>query len=116
MPKVSKSLSKKEIDQIFASTKSRIRNSGLEVLLAPTHLKYGRIVVVTPRAVGNAPKRNQIRRRLKAIFYEEKLYDLLFDCVVIVRKPALNLEHQTLKNILISIITYKNNKSNQAKV
>lgn len=104
MPNISKSLSKKEIDQIFATTKSRIRNSGLEVLLAPKTLDAGRIIVITPKAIGNAPKRNQIRRRLKAIFHEEKLYTLLHDCVVVVRKPALNLDHQALKKILVSII------------
>ena len=28
---------------------------------------------------GNVPKRNKLRRGLKAIFYEEKLYELKFD-------------------------------------
>jgi ribonuclease P protein component len=114
MPKVSKSLSslkKKEIDLIFAKTKSRIRNSGLEVLLAPKTLDIGRIVVITPRAIGNAPKRNQIRRRLKAIFHEANLYTLLNDCVVVVRKPALNLEYHDLKRILVSIVSYKHSIS-----
>ncbi|MDR3646166.1 MAG: ribonuclease P protein component [Candidatus Babeliales bacterium] len=108
---MSKSLSKKETDQIFASNKSRIRNSGLEVLLAPTHLDFGRIIVITPKAIGNAPKRNQVRRRLKAIFYEDQLYTLKYDCAVIVRKAALNLEYEALKKILVSILTYKHSIS-----
>ena len=33
----------------------------------------GRILIITPRKVGNAPQRNLLRRRLKAIFREEKI-------------------------------------------
>ena len=44
----------------------------------------GRILVVTSKKIGNAPKRNLIRRRLKSMFHEEgwdtKPYDILVYC------------------------------------
>lgn len=107
MPQTAKSLSnfkKKEIDEIFASFRTRLKNSGLEIILAPKKLEFARILVITPRATANSPKRNQIRRRLKAIFYEEKLFNLPNDCIVIVRRQAINLDFVILKKILVSTV------------
>jgi ribonuclease P protein component len=65
----------------------------------------GRILVVTPKKIGNAPKRNLIRRRLKSLFHEEgwdqRPYDLLIYC----QKGSADLSFQELKQILSSLYT-----------
>lgn len=64
-------------------------------------LDYGRLLVVTPRAVGTAPQRNKIRRRLKAIFYENKLFERPFDYAIIIRKEATQLPFDSLEEIIV---------------
>jgi ribonuclease P protein component len=55
--------------------------------------------------VGTAPERNKVRRRLKAIFYEEKLFDQGYDCVVIVKKPGVLLTFDQWKQLLIESLS-----------
>lgn len=99
--KLISSFKKKEVDQIFKTSKKRIKKEGLEIILAPKILDFGRILVITSRKIGGAPKRNKIRRRLKSIYYEGKLFNFGYDCIVIVRQgSAINLEFVELKEIL----------------
>ncbi len=94
-------LTKKDIKTLFASARRVLRSPGLDILLAPTKNPLGQLVVVTPRLVGNAPERNKIRRRLKAIFHEEKLFEKLYDCIVIVKKDGVALPFEDLKEFLL---------------
>ncbi|HEV2916884.1 MAG TPA: ribonuclease P protein component [Candidatus Babeliales bacterium] len=91
-----------EVAQVFEKAQCIFKNAGLTLLSAPAQINHGRILIITPRRIGNAPQRNKIRRQLRAIFYEEKLYDLFFDCVIIVRAAALAYSFDTLKNILLN--------------
>src|SRR3990167_11050405 len=95
---------KREVKEFFKKAKFKKKIKGLEILLASSFLDYGRFLAITPRKAGNAPQRNLIRRRLKHIFFEDKLYEQPFDCVVIVSKEAINLSFQELKKILHKII------------
>ncbi len=60
----------------------------------------GRILIITPRKIGNAPQRNLLRRRLKAIFREEKIFNYSYDFVVYSRKGSADLSFEDLKAIL----------------
>ncbi len=60
----------------------------------------GRILVVTPKKVGNAPQRNLLRRRLKALFHEEGWDAKSIDMLVYCRKGAAALSYQALKQIV----------------
>ncbi len=91
---------KQEISEIFKKARRAVRRPGLDILCAPAAKKTGRILVITPRKVGSAPQRNLVRRRLKAIFYEKKLFERGFDCVVIVKKPGVLLTFETLGDLL----------------
>jgi len=47
---------------------------------------FGKILIIIPGKTGNAIKRNKIRRQIKAIFYEEKLFEkpdilVIFNCI-----------------------------------
>jgi ribonuclease P protein component len=104
-PSLSSLISKftrQEINDLFRNSKKYLKHPALDILLSPaTHEEFGRILVVTPRKVGTAPERNKIRRRLKAIFYESRLFELDYDCVVLVKKEAISLSFNELKALLI---------------
>jgi len=65
--------------------------------------RRGRILVVTPKKIGSSPQRNRIRRRLKAIFYEEKLFERGIDVIVFVKKKGIELTFNQLKKLLIGV-------------
>jgi ribonuclease P protein component len=97
------SFTKKEVDKIFKLTGSRIRTEWFDILFAPKSNEYAKILVITSRKVGNSPKRNKLRRRLKSIFFNEKLFNAQYDCIMIAKIGSVNLTFQELKDILISI-------------
>lgn len=93
--------SRQEINELFKVAKKYLKHPALDILLSPaTHGEFGRILVITPKKIGNAPERNKIRRRLKAIFYESRLYELDYDCVVLVKKEGSSLSFDELKMLL----------------
>jgi len=107
MPKISKKLSnfsEQEVAKLFRKAKRVLKHPGLHILCAPTKQDFGRILVVTSRKVGKASKRNLIRRRIKAIFYEEELYKKQLDCIVIIKKEGINLPFKELKGILLNVL------------
>ncbi len=95
---------KQEISRLFKTAKRALKHDALDILIAPQAKKVGRILVVTPRRVGSAPKRNRVRRRLKAIFYEEQLFELGCDCIIIVKKEGVDLPFDTLKMLLTQTV------------
>lgn len=92
-----------EVRNCFKAARRVLKHPGLDILIAPTNT-IGKILVVTAARVGNSPERNQIRRRLKAIFYEEQLGNRGYDCIVLVKKPGIALSFDELKGLLINAI------------
>lgn len=93
---------KREIDHLFKHARRVFRSPECTILLAPRQDVFGRVLIVTSRKVGNAPERNLIRRRIKSIFYEEKLYDRSFDCVIIAQKKLTDLSFDELKKLILN--------------
>lgn len=106
MPSIVRKISKftkSEVDYLFQNARRVFRDQHCTILVAPRQKDdLGRVLVIASRKVGNAPERNLIRRRIKAIFYEEKLYSLNFDCVVIAYSKIVSLPFDQLKSILLS--------------
>lgn len=103
MKNVAKQISrftKSEIDLLFQTGKAVYKSKEFVILTAPCLLLSGRVLLITSRKVGNAPERNLLRRRGRAIFYEEKLFELKKHCVVIFKAPAKNLSFDQFKQIL----------------
>lgn len=106
MCRIAKKISKftqREIDYLFKNARRVFRSELCTILLAPRQAEFGRILIVASRKVGNAPQRNLIRRRIKSIFYEEKLYERNFDCVIIVQKKATDLSFAQLKDLILAV-------------
>lgn len=89
-----------EIQKLLKSARRVIKHPSLHILLAPSTSSYGRLLIIIPRKIGNAPMRNKIRRRLKALFYQHELYKKGTDCVIILKKSERILNFSELKKIL----------------
>jgi ribonuclease P protein component len=93
--------SKSEVQKAFQDARCRYKSPAITVLSSPKQHELAHILVVTPRAVGTAPERNKLRRQLKAIFYEEKLYSQPMDLLIILKKGAVRFDFDQLKRIIM---------------
>lgn len=96
---------KKELDHFFEVARLAKKNQAFTILKASTDHPFGRILSMVPKKYGNAPERNKLRRRLKAIFLQNKLYEYKIDIVVITRPAAKNYDFNKLSQIFIDIFT-----------
>lgn len=106
MPSISKRISKftkGEVDYLFKHARRVFRDASCTILVAPRQADFGRILIITSRKVGNAPERNLIRRRIKSIFYEEKLYERTVDCAIIAQKKLVELTFAELKALILGV-------------
>jgi ribonuclease P protein component len=90
-----------DVKTLFAKAKRVLRQPGLDILLAPSDLPQGRLLVVTPARIGTAPERNRVRRRLKAIFHEKQLFEQQYDCIVIVKNNGVAITFENLRTYLL---------------
>lgn len=104
MPSIARKITKftkKEIDLFFTNARRVLKHPALTILLAPAQKELGRILIITSRKVGTAPVRNKLRRRIKSIFYEAKLFERPFECALIVRSQAATLSYDELKMLIL---------------
>lgn len=92
---------KKEIDELFNRAHAEYKSKELVLLTAPSAYSFGRILIIASKKVGNAPTRNLLRRQVKAIFYQNKLYQHKKDCIIIFNKTVTKLSFEQLQNLLI---------------
>ena len=106
MQNASKNLSKfkkKELDHFFNTAKCKKKNQAFTFLIAPATLEFGRILIIASRKYGNSPERNLLKRRLKAIYWEEKLYEKMTNLMVIARPAGKKYDFTGLKELLLSL-------------
>ena len=90
--------SKKEVEQAFSQALTTNSIPGLKLLQTPTkEIPHGKILIVIPKKTGKAHDRNRIKRQIKALFYEEKLYEKPIVSIILVYKQALDLSYSELK-------------------
>lgn len=97
---------RQEITQIFKKARRVLRHPGLDILAYPKTQPEARILVVTSRKVGNAPQRNKMRRRLKAIFFEAQLFNNPYDIVVVAKLGGAQLSFDELKALLLDTLSH----------
>lgn len=100
IPRIFTAFTRKEIQKFFQTAKRAVKEPELTILVAPGRQAAGRILIVIPRAVGNAPIRNHLRRQLKSIYFEQKLYEYGVDCAIITRPGAAKLTFARLKELI----------------
>jgi ribonuclease P protein component len=94
-----------EIKKLFNKARRIVKHPGLDFLVSPTKESQGLLFIITPAKIGTAVQRNTIRRRIKALFHEEKLDKKGFDSVVIIKKPGTKLTYAQLKEIFAHACT-----------
>lgn len=106
MLKPTKHISKfgrKELDHFFTVAKAVKKNQAFTILMAPTEHTWGKILIMVPKKYGNAPERNKLKRRFKAIFIEHALYEHKKDLVIITRPMAKQYDFSKLSNLLLGV-------------
>ena len=104
MPRIARAITqftKQEIDTLFKTARRMHTQPGLTVLQAPRQGSIGRILIVIPRKVGDAPTRNKLRRQLKALFYENKMYEQEYDWVALLRPQTKPLSFDQLQALFV---------------
>lgn len=107
MPRIAREITrftKSEIDKAFARAERVAQNPYITILRAPRQKEFGHILIIASRKIGNAPQRNKLRRQLKSIFYEEKLYELPYDCIIITRPGSTDIPFGQLKDMLVKAL------------
>lgn len=102
-----------EILSLFASTVMRFKKGGLDLRFAPAKKEFGRILIIIPKRAGSAPLRNRLKRRLKALFYENKWHEKKIDCIVSAHKEATRLTYTELCNIFETAFSIYDKKFNR---
>lgn len=95
----------KEVRAAFDCVIDKHYYRGLKLLktaLTDELLTHGKLLIVTPRAVGKAYKRNKIRRQIKNIYYQEKCYENRSVWVLIVTDKATKIPFDALKAFLVT--------------
>ena len=80
---------------------------GLKLLRAPLfrpEQEYGKLLIVIPRRAGKAHERNKLRRRIKAAFYENKLFEKPNTSILLVYHQAKKLSFEEIQAFLIKAI------------
>ena len=90
-----------EIIQFVRRAQLIHRAYGLDIKRAIRSKSVARILIIIPRLVGSAVERNKVRRRLRSIFYQERLFDKPFDLLVYVKKDAVFADFDQLKTALV---------------
>jgi len=88
---------------------NRYRDRYFTVVFLSNDLKYSRLAVVVSKKVGNAVKRNKIKRRIKALFRRNK--DLLKDSkdlIFIVKPNIVKASWEILRKDYIKAIEHMN--------
>ncbi len=111
MSSIARNLSKwtqQDVQNLFENATAAHKSKELTILVAPSLLEYGRIMLTTPKKIGDAPTRNKLRRRLKSIFYQQKLYTFGKDLAFLTKPGIDRFSFEQIEALLIKAIKNTN--------
>lgn len=92
---------KDDIRRALSKARLIVKNKNLDIRIAAKLGIDARLLVVTPRASGIAVKRNQFRRRIRALFHELKLDQGAYDWLIFAKPHMSDLSFATLRELLL---------------
>lgn len=95
-------LTRPEIGRLFKTARRIARFTAFDFLAAPQTGVTGRLLLVASAKTGSAPERNKAKRRFRSIFYETRLFERGYDCIVICKKECISLDFDQLKELFLS--------------
>lgn len=104
MPRIARAITqftKSEIDSLFKTGRRIAKLNEIILLRSPAQKEIGRVLIIVPKRVGNAPVRNKLRRQIKSLFYENKLYKKGYDWVAILKPGAKDLSFTQLQDLFL---------------
>jgi ribonuclease P protein component len=97
---------KREIETLFSIAKKTAYSLMWDIRFAKAETQPGRILIIASKKVGTAPQRNKIKRQIKSIFYEEKLYQLGYTFICIVKRPLIEKSFDFIRKNLLEVINH----------
>jgi ribonuclease P protein component len=91
-----------EVGVVLKASYRLLSGKACDIRVAKTTHDIGRLLLIVSRKTGNAPDRNRFKRRVKSIFYQEKLYTKGFDWIIFAKKAGMNAEYPELKTIFMT--------------
>lgn len=79
------------------------RSQNFDVRILPKQGPIARLIAITPKKVGSAPLRNLLKRRVKSIFYQDKMYTSANDWVIFFRPSQSVLDYEKLRSQLLEL-------------
>ncbi|MGB8468376.1 MAG: ribonuclease P protein component [Candidatus Babeliales bacterium] len=96
-----------DVIRLLKSTRPLHRQAEIEIKAAQTKHERPFLLIVIPRAVGNAVQRNKIRRRLKALMLRHGHLVAEKDILIFVRPGAALFSFDALETIVQQAFTPK---------
>lgn len=94
---------KDEIRRALHQARLVFKNTYVDIRAAPKSAAQARILVVTPAKAGNAVKRNQFRRRARALFHEQNLFEGNYDWVIFAKPKVSELSFAQLRTLFLEL-------------
>lgn len=105
-------VSSKEAKTVFQTSEIISRSTYFNIRAHSLGSKnqLGKLLIVISKKIGNAVVRNLVKRRLKAIFYQEELYKYNSYLMIICKPNIEKIAYKALKDFLLHeiSITFKN--------
>lgn len=105
-------INSKEAKTVFQNSEIILRSTYLNIRARSLTSKdqLGKLLIVVSKKIGNAVVRNLVKRRLKAIFYQEELYKYNAHIMVICKPNIEKISYKELKDLLLNniLVSFKN--------
>jgi len=92
-----------DFDRVISGGRS-VKNNYLVMYVAPSAQNFTRIGICVGKSIGNAVKRNRVKRRLREILRSINFLCKPADCVIIARKTTIDAGFSDLKNAVLSLL------------
>lgn len=96
-------LTRTDIVRLLRKGRRIYQSPKLDVRVHPSQYTVGRILIIIPKRVGNAPQRNTIRRRLKSLFYQKQLYTYGYDWAWFIKPAGGSISYHELQHIAVDM-------------
>lgn len=97
-------IKKNEEFQKILNQKKFFTSKSLVIYLKQKEENQARIGITVSKKMGNAVKRNKIKRQIRSMCQSLFTFDEPFDCIIMVRKDYVNYTFEENKQMLQSIL------------